>query len=474
MAFDQSKAFTKLEAIIKERNTKEFIYNFLLAFGSPKATITKLKNNLGSSGSVLDNELILKNKMFYLNVEPGTDLHKLLENIKSDTRLPKDKIRFVLLTDFEDVLAYDLKAKDLLDIEFIDLAKNYAFFLPLAGIEKYEITSEHPADIRASYKMGQLCDVLRRTNDIDTTEKRHAFNVFLTRLLFCYYSEDTDIFGKNQMVSAISNTTDKSGKDLHNFFHQLFHVLNCPPASSDRQTMPNHLSVFPYVNGGLFARNEWIPEFNNKARRLILEIGALEWNEINPDIFGSMFQAVIDPEQRGSLGQHYTSVPNIMKVIEPLFLNDLREALDKSRKSPNRLKKLLLRLQRIRIFDPACGSGNFLIIAYKELRLIEIDIFKGLNALQPQGVMFDSGIELSQFYGIEIDDFAHEIALLSLWLAEHQMNSLFKKEVGPTRPMLPLKASGNVVSANSLRIDWELVCPKQDEEELKKTPIFKK
>jgi hypothetical protein len=199
MAFDQSKAFTKLETIINERNTKEFIYDFLLAFGSPKATITKLKNNLGSSGSVLDNELILKNKMFYLTVETGTDLHKLLENIKSDTRLPKDKIRFVLLTDFEDVLAYDLKAKDLLDIEFIDLAKNYAFFLPLAGIEKYEITSEHPADVRASYQMGQLCDVLRRTNDIDTAEKRHTFNVFLTRLLFCFYSEDTGIFGKNQM-----------------------------------------------------------------------------------------------------------------------------------------------------------------------------------------------------------------------------------------------------------------------------------
>ena len=311
--------------------------------------------------------------------------------------------------------------------------------------------------------MGQLCDVLRRTNDIDTAEKRHAFNVFLTRLLFCFYSEDTGIFGKNQMVSTITNTTDKSGKDLQGFFHQLFHVLNSPPASSDRQTLPNHLSDFPYVNGGLFARDECIPEFNNKARRLILEIGALEWNEINPDIFGSMFQAVIDPEQRGSLGQHYTSVPNIMKVIEPLFLNDLHEELDKSRKSPNRLKKLLLRLQRIRVFDPACGSGNFLIIAYKELRLIEIDVFKALNDLQPQGVIFDSGIALSQFFGIEIDDFAHEIALLSLWLAENQMNTVFEKEFGYREPMLPLRASGNVVNANSLRTDWEEVCPKRDE-----------
>ena len=175
-----------------------------------------------------------------------------------------------------------------------------------------------------------------------------------------------------------------------------------------------------------------------------------------------MFQAVIDPEQRGSLGQHYTSVPNIMKVIEPLFLNNLREELEKSRKSSNRLKKLLLRLQRIRVFDPACGSGNFLIIAYKELRLIEIDIFKALNELQPQGVMFDSGIALSQFYGIEIDDFAHEIALLSLWLSENQMNTVFEKKFGYREPMLPLKPSGNIISGNSLQKEWSSICPQRD------------
>lgn len=462
MAFDQSKAFTKLEQLVEQKDENEFIYDFLVAFGSPKATITKLKKNLGTSGTVLNNELILKNKLYFLTVEPGADLHSTLENVKNLASLSRDKIRFILITDFEDFLAYDLKAKDLLDIEFIDLAKNYAFFLPLAGIEKYEITSEHPADVKASYKMGQLCDVLRRINEIDTSEKRHSFNVFLTRILFCFYAEDTKIFSKNQMVSTITNTTDKSGKDLQEFFISLFNVLNLPPTANERQSLPNHLSEFPYVNGGLFEKDEWVPVFNNKARRLILEIGALEWNEINPDIFGSMFQAVIDPEQRGSLGQHYTSVPNIMKVIEPLFLNDLRQELDKSRKSPNRLKKLLLRLQRIRVFDPACGSGNFLIIAYKELRLIEIEIFKALNQLNNQTVFFDSGIALTQFFGIEIDDFAHEIALLSLWLAENQMNILFEKEFGYREPMLPLKSSGCIIHANSLTVEWSDVCPIQD------------
>lgn len=197
---------------------------------------------------------------------------------------------------------------------------------------------------------------------------------------------------------------------------------------------------------------------------MIIEAGSLEWDQINPDIFGSMFQAVIDPEQRGKLGQHYTSVPNIIKVIQPLFLNGLEEALDKARNNSKKLKTLLMRIQRIRIFDSACGSGNFLIIAYKELRKFEMKVLKALNALDGQSVMFISGIRLTQFYGIEIDDFAHEIARLSLWLAENQMNNLFEAEFGYSGPMLPLKDSGNVICGNALRFDWEQVCPKKDEQ----------
>lgn len=461
MAFDQSKAFKKLEDIVLKKEHSTFIYDFLLSFGSPKATITKLKNNYGSNSQLLDNAISLKNKLYFMSVKGGIDLNQQLEEIKSLSTITKDKIRIILVTDYEDVLAYDTKAKDLLDIEFVDLAKNYAFFLPLAGIEKFEIASEHPADVKASYKMGQLCDVLRRHNDIDNDEKRHAFNVFLTRLLFCFYAEDTGIFKENQMVSTIQNTTEKTGKDTQQFFEQFFKVLNLPESSHERNQLPSHFSDFPYVNGGLFAKDLWVPAFTDKARRMIIEIGALEWDQINPDIFGSMFQAVIDPEQRGSLGQHYTSVPNIMKVIQPLFLDDLREELDKSRNSVKRLQTLLMRLQRIRVFDPACGSGNFLIIAYKELRLLEIDIFKALDDLGNPS-MYMSGIQLSQFYGIEIDDFAHEIAILSLWLTENQMNKVFEKEFGYLEPMLPLKESGNIFHGNALRIDWEQVCPKAD------------
>jgi len=462
MAFDQTKAFTKLESIVEQNNPAEFIFDFLLAFGSPKATITKLKNNLGSSGSVTDNQVMLKNKIMFTAVESGHDLHAMLEDAKNDSHLSKNKIRFVIITDFEDFLAYDLKAKDLLNIEFVDVAKNYAFFLPLAGIEKFEIASEHPADVRASYKMGQLCDVLRRHNDIDTEEKRHAFNVFLTRLLFCFYAEDTGVFAENQMVSTLQNTTEKSGKDTALFFSQFFEVLNTPEHASARKDLPNHFNEFPYVNGGLFAKTLWVPEFTDKARRMIIEIGALEWDQINPDIFGSMFQAVIDPEQRGSLGQHYTSVPNIMKVIQPLFLDELREALEKARGSEKKLQALLMRLQRLRVMDVACGSGNFIIIAYKELRLLEMEVFKALDDLGNPS-MYMTGIQLSQFYGIEIDDFAHEIAILSLWLTENQMNKVFENEFGYLEPMLPLKPSGNIVHGNALRLNWEDICPKSDE-----------
>lgn len=462
MAFDQSKLFTNLEGLIDNLNRDEFIYDFLLAFGSPKATITKLKKSFGSAGTVLDSGVILKNKVLFQTCPAGQKLHEMCSSLKEKPHIVKDKIRFVIVTDFEDLVAYDTKAKDTLDVEFIELPKSYAFFLPLAGIEKFEVTSEHPADVKASYKMGQLCDVIRRHNDINTQERVHALNVFLTRLLFCFYAEDTGIFSDNQMVKTIQNTTNKDGKDLKPFFESFFKVLNFSEGSIERASLPSHFTDFPYVNGGLFAKEEWIPEFTDKARRMIIEIGALEWDQINPDIFGSMFQAVIDPEQRGSLGQHYTSVPNIMKVITPLFLDDLEKELNNAKNSVRKLQCLLLRLQRIRIFDPACGSGNFLIIAYKELRKFEIKVFKALNTLGEQSVMFMSGIRLSQFYGIEIDDFAHEIALLSLWLAENQMNKAFEDEFGVNEPSLPLKASGNIHQANSLKIDWSVVCPKSD------------
>jgi len=242
----------------------------------------------------------------------------------------------------------------------------------------------------------------------------------------------------------------------------LFKVLN--QSSEDRETdLPHYLADFPYVNGGLFKDDIQVPKFTRKSRRILIECGAeLDWSDINPDIFGSMFQAVVHTEQRSTMGQHYTSVPNIMKVIEPLFLNDLYEELEKNQDSINKLLKLQQRLGQLKIFDPACGSGNFLIIAYKELRKFEMELLKRIQELELEKTgQFSkpfSLIQVSQFYGIEIDDFAHEVAILSLWLTEHQMNLTFKDEFGEILPSLPLKNSGNIYSYNALRSDWVEIC----------------
>jgi type II restriction/modification system DNA methylase subunit YeeA len=199
---------------------------------------------------------------------------------------------------------------------------------------------------------------------------------------------------------------------------------------------------------------------------MIIECGELDWATINPDIFGSMFQAVVHKDQRSSMGQHYTSVPNIMKVIEPLFLNELREEFDKHYDNQKKLEQLLARLEKLRIFDPACGSGNFLIIAYKEIRELEMEIFQRIQEITDNPSLPFSRIQLSQFYGIELDDFAHEVAILSLWLAEHQMNVKFEEVFGQTRPTLPLKEGGNIVCENATRIPWEDVCPKDKNAEI--------
>ena len=273
------------------------------------------------------------------------------------------------------------------------------------------------------------------------------------------FAEDSDIFKENQFTNAIASHTNQDGSDLNEYLDSLFEILNTPANERD-QNVPKYLNDFPYVNGGLFSKSSFAPQFSRTTRKLIIESGSLDWAEINPDIFGSMFQAVNHADTRGSLGQHFTSVPNIMKVIEPLFLNDLYEEFEKANGNKVKLNKLLYRLKNIKIFDPACGSGNFLIIAYKELRRLEMKIFKELGSLAL------SEISLNQFYGIELDDFAHEVAILALWLTKHQMNVEFFREFGRTNPTLPLSEGGNVVQGNAARVNWEQVCSKDDQNEI--------
>lgn len=444
-----------LKDLIDSFDKNEFVYDLLLAYGRPKATISKLKvGNLNLSA--VEGEVSWKKQLFFKE-EYNSDLHlivsELVKTIKNDQR-------FVIVTDYETLLAVDTKTLDKLDIKLTDLPKHYDFFLPWAGMEKTQHQDENPADVKAAEKMAKLFDKIKEDNPDDSPEFLHGLNVFLSRLLFCFFAEDTNIFTatENQFTSNIDSHTQPDGSDLHSYLASLFKVLNTP--ESDRQGLPDYLKEFPYVNGELFSNEYQIPVFKTKSRQAIIDSGTLDWSSINPDIFGSMFQAVVGETERGSLGMHYTSVPNIMKVIKPLFLDDLNKEFDKSIGNNKRLIKLADRLSKIKIFDPACGSGNFLIIAFKELKRLEMEIFKELNSFT------FSQITPSQFYGIEIDDFAHEIAKLSLWLTEHQMNIEFFDEFQRVNPTLPLKKAGNITCANATRIDWDEVCPKEQNDEI--------
>lgn len=447
---------TALQKILKPFKKESFIYDLLLAYGQPKASIKRLQEG-GLNLSKTEGEIIWKKKLFFKPVK-GEDLHGLIDTIKADDKILKHDLRFIIVTDFQTLLAIDRKTSDTLDIPILEIAKHFDFFLPWAGMEKAQHQNENPADVKAAERMAKLYDEIKKDNPTKTPEEVHNLNVFLSRLLFCFFAEDTGIFEKVQFTNAISSHTQTDGSDLQAYLDKLFVVMNTE--NSKRKNLPHYLDAFPYVNGGLFRNKHHAPAFTRRSRQALIDSGQLEWKDINPDIFGSMIQAVITPEHRGGLGMHYTSVPNIMKVIEPLFLNELNEAFESAKGNNKALNQLLQRIWNIKLFDPACGSGNFLIIAYKELRRLEMRIFKALSSLA------FSNINLGNFYGIELDDFAHEIATLSLWLAEHQMNQAFFKEFGRTKPALPLKETGNIIQGNSTRINWEKVCPKREGDEI--------
>ena len=463
-----SQIENRLKQLVNTLDKETFIYKFLESYSLPKASISRLQK--GSLNlSKVPGEVSWKKKLFFKE-ELKNDLHLTISSLKDEL---KHNQRFVIVTDYKTLLAIDTLTKDQLDIPITDLPKYYDFYLPWAGMEKATHAAENPADVKAAEKMAKLFDEIKKDNPDTSAEFIHNLNIFFSRLLFCYFAEDTHIFEDDQFSHAVESHSRADGSDLDAYLNRLFWVLNTPV--DKRGDIPNYLNAFPYVNGGLFREEIPCPKFTSKSRQLLINSGdSNDWSAINPDIFGSMFQAVISPEHRGGLGAHYTSVPNIMKVIEPLFLNELNEAFEDANGNAKKLKALLHRIAKIKLFDPACGSGNFLIIAYKELRRLEIAIIKELSIIQgvfglgtlQLGNDITSSIHLSNFYGIELDDFAHEIAKLSLWLAEHQMNVEFFNEFGRTNPTLPLQEAGQIVFGNACRLDWEKVCPKNDGDEI--------
>lgn len=453
---------SNIQSLIVNFNEESFIYDFLIAFGTPNATIKKLQ--IGSLNlSKKEDEVLWKKKLYFIRIASNS-LHSFIDSVRKDETINKQQPRFIIVINDKSLVAYDTKTQDSLDCELQDLPKHFSFFLPLAGMEKAQHQVENPADVKASEKMAKLYDEIRKDNQFDTEEEVHGLNVFLSRLLFCFFAEDTGIFETSQFTHSISNHTQTDGSDLDTYLDRIFEIMNTPKET--RGGIPQFLNDFPYVNGGLFKDFHKAPQFTRRSRQVILECGELSWSEINPDIFGSMIQAVITPEHRGGMGMHYTSVPNIMKVIEPLFLNELYEAFNDSKGNIKKLNELLKRLWNIKIFDPACGSGNFLIISYKELRKLEMLIFQEIDKVTGTYTNQFTGITLNSFFGIELDDFAHEVAILSLWLAEHQMNVEFTKQFGRSQPSLPLKQTGNIVQGNACRVDWEVVCPKNENDEI--------
>ncbi|MGB4056831.1 MAG: type IIL restriction-modification enzyme MmeI [Alphaproteobacteria bacterium] len=383
-----------VQSLIKNLSKEEFVYDLLLAYDLPKASITRLKTgayNLSKNkgGSLFEGgrEILWKKKLLFKEVF-DKDLHAFIDNLRRDEDSMKHSPRFMIVTDYKTLLAYDTKIKDTLDVELKDLPKHFDFFLPWAGMEKAQSKLENPADVKAAEKMAKLYDLIRQDNpdDFKDREALHRLNIFLSRLLFCYFAEDTEIFTNGIFTSSIISHTQEDGNDLDEYLDRLFDVLN----DDTRKNLPKYLEAFPYVNGGLFGERHKSPKFSPRSRKMLIECGSeLNWSEINPDIFGSMIQAVVHPDQRGGMGMHYTSVTNIMKVIEPLFLNDLHKEFEKNKHNPQRLDKLLSRLSTIRVFDPDCGSGNFLIIAYKELRKLEIDILRQIKKISEAASGFD-------------------------------------------------------------------------------------
>jgi len=454
-----------IHALVANLSKENFIFDLLLAYDLPKSSIARLKKG-DFNQSKMQGEILWKNRLCFRQ-DTVADLYHLIDSLKNDAAVMKQKPRFIVVTDFEQLLAVDTKTNDTLDTPIAELAKHYDFFLPWAGMEKSQLQNEALADVKAAERMGRLYEIILLDNpprdDAEDASAgdasvgdadRHALNIFLSRLLFCFFAEDTGIFDKEgQFTNALASNTSDDGSDLQAYLQRLFTVLNIPEDAAERDVYPHFLQEFPHVNGGLFADESPVPVFGPRARKIIVECGTLNWKAINPDIFGSMIQAVVHDDQRGNMGMHYTSVVNIMKVIEPLFLNDLYAELEKAGQNRSKLNALLDRIYRLRIFDPACGSGNFLIIAYKELAKLEIEILKRMQGAQLSFRSVLSNLSLNQFYGIELDDFAHETAKLSLWLAQHQMNMAFKDVFGEVRPTLPLRDGGNIVCENATRLD---------------------
>jgi hypothetical protein len=430
-----------------------FPYSFLEAFGNKETTLKRLRagaSNKSDLGGVLQTNNI------HIAVCDAGQVSKTLAALKSSPATAKAKAKYVLATDGVDFEAEELTNGETVACAYKDFPDHFGFFLPLAGITTVRQIAENSFDIRATSRLNRLyLELLKDNPEWGKAERRHDMNHFMARLIFCFFAEDTDIFiGKGLFTDTIAQMSERDSSNTHEVIGALFRSMNTKTADRESEGLPRWAISFPYVNGGLFSGNMDVPRFSKIARSYLLHIGNLDWTRINPDIFGSMIQAVTDDEERGALGMHYTSVPNILKVLNPLFLDDLRAKLAEAGDNARALLNLRKRMAKIRVFDPACGSGNFLVIAYKQMREIEAEINRRRGEAEIR-----SEIPLTNFRGIELRDFPAEIARLALVIAEYQSDVHYRGEKLALLEFLPLKADNWITCGNALRLDWLSVCP---------------
>ena len=432
----------------------EFPFAFLAAFGNKDTTLRRLRAG-NNNASDVPGGVLQRNNIHIAICPPGTS-GAGLQALRSSPATAKGNAKFILATDGQTLEAEDLTAGETIACDYPDFPDHFGFFLPLAGISTIKEIKDNPIDVRATGRLNKLyVELLRENPDWATSERRGDMNHFMARLIFCFFAEDTDIFnGEALFTRTLEQMSDRDAGNTHDVMSEIFRAMNVKIADRAAANLRPWADQFPYVNGGLFSGSANVPRFNRMARTYLLHAGTLNWKQINPDIFGSMIQAVADDEERGELGMHYTSVPNILKVLNPLFLDDLRAQLDAAGDNKIKLLNLRKRMARIRVFDPACGSGNFLVIAYKQMREIEAEI----NRRRGESHL-GSEIPVTNLRGIELRDFPAEIARLALIIAEFQCDVLYRGQKDALAEFLPLSAENWIVCGNALRLDWLSVCP---------------
>jgi hypothetical protein len=438
---------------LKPFDREEFPFDFLLAFGNKETTIKRLRagaSNKSDLGGVLQT-----NNLHILVSDTG-EVTRGLQALKSSPATTKAKAQFVVATDGVTFEAEDLTTGETIACDFKDFPDHFGFFLPLAGISTVKQIRESSFDIRATSRLNRLyIELLKDNPEWGSAERRHDLNHFVARLIFCFFAENTGIFSGNRLfTTTVDQMSERDSSNTHLIIGEIFRAMNTDRDKRSEAKIPRWADALPYVNGGLFSGSVDAPKFSKISRSYLLHIGSLDWTKINPDIFGSMIQAVADDEERGELGMHYTSVPNILKVLNPLFLDDLRDQLEQAGNNPRALLNLRKRLSKIRVFDPACGSGNFLVIAYKQVREIEnaINERRGEHGRK-------SDIPLTNYRGIELRDFSCEIARLALVIAEYQCDLLYLGQKEALAVFLPLDSQNWITCGNALRLDWLSICP---------------